>query len=434
MKAFRKNSIRSLSALLVFLTLFSVLSLPVSASVPSAEGCTSAILYNINNEKLLFSKDPDREIYPAATVKLMAGLMFCEALSERLSEKIVLTAEMLKGAEGRRFQLAAGQTLTIKDLLYIAICGSFNDAYTALAVIVGGSSDNFVEEMNKKAKELGASSTNFTNVTGMHSKNMVTSARDVLKISLAAAENDLFVNISSTYTYIVNFKGGSTRTVENRNMLHVPKDYGSEWYNSHAFGLCSGMTDEGGYCLSTKGVFGDAEYICIVMGAEENREYELATELLSWASENYSLFTLKKQGEKVGYIPVILSGTHTQTALRLEENICVLLEKDTAQDADYKYVLSLDKETLPAPVEKGERVGYMNVWKDGYLIACVGVIVSESIEKNPFLAFMENIKSFLVGRTLRASLVFLAIIIVIMLVISYIKPKIRRKKYRVRLR
>ena len=434
MKALRKNSIRSLSALLVFLTLLSALSIPVSAAPPQSEGCSAAILYNINNEKLIFSKNPDSEIYPASTVKLMAGLIFCEVLSARLDEKIVLTSDMLRGAQGRRFQLSAGQTLTVKDLLYIAICGSFNDAYTALAVIISGSTDNFVDEMNKKALELGASSTSFTNVSGIHDPKMVTTARDILKISLAAAKNELFVNIGSTYTYIVNFAGGSTRTVENRNMLHVPKDYGSKWYNSNAYGLCAGMTDEGGYCISVKGVFGDAQYVCIIMGAEEDKEYELATKLLSWASETYSLFTLRKKGEKVGDIPVTLSGTHSQTALRLESSINVLLEKNAAEDGDYKYVLSLDKPFLVAPVEKGERVGYMNVWQNGRLIACVGVIVSEDIEKNPFLSFMESIKSFLVGNALRASLVFLAIIIVIMLIISYIKPKIRRKKYRVRLR
>jgi D-alanyl-D-alanine carboxypeptidase (penicillin-binding protein 5/6) len=288
--------------------------------------------------------------------------------------------------------------------------------------------------MNKKALELGASSTSFTNVSGIHDPKMVTTARDILKISLAAAKNELFVNIGSTYTYIVNFAGGSTRTVENRNMLHVPKDFGSKWYNSNAYGLCAGMTDEGGYCISVKGVFGDAQYVCIIMGAEEDKEYELATKLLSWASETYSLFTLRKKGEKVGDIPVTLSGTHSQTALRLESSINVLLEKNAAEDGDNKYVLSLDKPFLAAPVEKGERVGYMNVWQNGRLIACVGVIVSEDIEKNPFLSFMESIKSFLVGNALRASLVFLAIIIVIMLIISYIKPKIRRKKYRVRLR
>ncbi len=434
MKALMKKKIRLLSALLVFLTLFSVLAVPASATAPSADGCSAAMLYNLNNEKLLFSKNPDSEIYPASTVKLMAGLIFCEALAERLDEKIVLTADMLKGVEGRRFQLSAGQTLTVKDLLYIAICGAFNDAYTALAVIVDGSTDNFVAQMNKKARELGASSTNFTNVTGMHDKKMVTTARDILKISVEAAKNELFVNISSTYTYIVNFAGGSTRTVENRNMFHVPKDYGSEWYNSHAYGLCSGMTDEGGYCISVKGVFDKAEYICIVMGAEEDREYGLATALLDWASESYSLFTLKKQGDKIGDIPVMLSGTHTDTALRLESDISVLLENDSAQNSDYKYVLSLDTEALAAPTEKGQRVGYMNIWHGERLIACVGVTVEENIEKNPFLSFMEGIKAFLSGRVFFSSLVFLALIIAIMLLISYIKPKIRRKKYRVRLR
>lgn len=434
MKALMERKIRFLSALLVFFTLLAFLAVPASATAPSADGCSAAMLYNLNNEKLLFSKNPDCEIYPASTVKLMAGLMFCEALAGRLDEKIVLTADMLRGAEGRRFQLSAGQTLTVKDLLYIAICGAFNDAYTALAVIVGGSTDNFVEEMNKKARELGASSTNFTNVTGMHDKKMVTTARDILKISVEAAKNELLVNISSTYTYIVNFSGGTTRTVENRNMLHVPKDYGSEWYNSHAYGLCSGMTDEGGYCISVKGVFDKAEYICIVMGAQENGEYGLATALLEWASESYSLFTLKKKGDKIGDIPVMLSGTHSQTALRLESDISVLLKNDSAQNSDYKYVLSLDEETVSAPTEKGQRVGYMNVWLDGQLIACVGVTVEENIERNPFLTFMEGIKAFLGGRVFLSSLVFLAIIIVIMLFISYMKPKIRRKKYRVRLR
>ena len=159
----------------------------------------------------MLSKNLDGAIYPASTVKLLSGLIFTERLADRIEEKVTVTQEMVKDATGRRFGLEVGQSVTVEHLLYIAVCGSFNDAYTALAVLVCGSVDSFVELMNARAAELGATSSHFTNVTGLHDPKMHTTARDLLAIACAAAQSKLFLNLSSTYTKAVQ-TGGTTKT------------------------------------------------------------------------------------------------------------------------------------------------------------------------------------------------------------------------------
>ena len=89
---------------------------------------------------------------------------------------------MLYGVSGRKFGLTVGDTLLLEDLLKIAVCGSYNDAYQALAVSAEGSVEAFVEKMNKRAESLGATDTSFANVTGLDDPSALTSAHDVLKI------------------------------------------------------------------------------------------------------------------------------------------------------------------------------------------------------------------------------------------------------------
>ena len=122
----------------------------------------------------------------------MMGLIACEELEDRLDESVTITNEMVAPASGRRAYLKAGSTITIRELLYLAICGTYNDAAYALATIIGGSSQGFVEMMNVRAMELGAKNTTYVNPIGYPDNDgMTTTAYNVLRIALAASDNEI---------------------------------------------------------------------------------------------------------------------------------------------------------------------------------------------------------------------------------------------------
>ena len=181
--------------ILVIITLASSLfCLSVSAkdevTPPKVENATAACLYDKTHNKMLVNENPDLVLNTSTSAKVMTGLIACEMLSEKLS--------MLNGVSGYSMRLQVGEKIKIKDLLYGAICGSYNDAAYVLANVCAESTQSFVTMMNEKARELGAQSTTYTNPLGYpDNAAMVTTLSDTLKIALAASDNELYMEISS---------------------------------------------------------------------------------------------------------------------------------------------------------------------------------------------------------------------------------------------
>ena len=169
---------------------------------------------------------------------------------------------------------ALAETIKIKDLLYGAICGSYNDAGYAIASICSGSSVGFVSAMNERAKALGALSTNYTNPLGYPDNDaMKTTLSDTLKIASAASENSLYMEICSAKKHEIsetNLSGA--RTVYNRNYL-VSSRSTQAYYNPVCSGMNAGISGEaGGWSVITLAHDDGADYICIILGGEESED------------------------------------------------------------------------------------------------------------------------------------------------------------------
>ena len=178
-------------------SLLFALPLPARAAeeAPQTTDVGAVLLVNLENNLTLYEKEADTTIYPSSSVKIMTGLLACRALADRLDEEVTLTAAMLSGVEGRRMNppLADGEVIPIRDLLYAAICGGYNDASLAVACLSSGSVAAFVEDMNREAERLNAAATRYTNPTGLHDPAMATTAHDVAVIARQAYQDDLIV-------------------------------------------------------------------------------------------------------------------------------------------------------------------------------------------------------------------------------------------------
>ena len=191
---------RTLCLLLVAFSLF-LLIVPVSAEdadpMPSMEEAASVYFYHIESDRVIGTKDESSRIGAGASVKIMSGLLFCEIFENRMNENVLVTSQMLSGLWGHRMGLQSGDEITVKELLYGAVCASYNDAFYVLAHTASGSLFAFVEQMNARARAMGLENTYFTDPAGLDNGS-VTTAEDIARLSMKAYENRMYMQLCGT--------------------------------------------------------------------------------------------------------------------------------------------------------------------------------------------------------------------------------------------
>lgn len=238
---------------------------------PPEISAKSAILFNADTGDIVYEKNKEEKVYPASTTKILTALITIETLEKYHSDitQTVQIPEEAVGKEGSSIYLKPNENITIEDLLYGLMLRSGNDAATALAYIIGGTEENFVKMMNKKANDLGCKNTNFTNPSGLFDENHYTTAFDMALISQAAMKNETFKTISSAKNW------RSSRTTEdypfftNKNKVIFQYEGGN--------GVKIGYTEKSGRTLVASALRDGTQLICVVMNAPDwfNDSYKL---------------------------------------------------------------------------------------------------------------------------------------------------------------
>ncbi len=422
----KKTVLILLSALLCLtLILPAVAEYPVPGEDVPTDKAQTVFLHNLDNDITVFQKTPPSGvIFPSSTVKIMSGLIACERLSARLDEVFSVTAEMINGATGKKCYLAVGDKLSVRDALYLAFCGSFNDAVYTVASITSGSHDAFVSEMNSRAAELGMTSTTYKNPTGIHDPMMKSSPEDILRLCSAAAKNELLTEITSTAKYqLEQMKMSVTNTnpmvgVTGRGYRFIP--------------LNSGYTDEGGYCLVTLAEGEELSYLCVVMGGEEKSadigyNADIASALTAWGFDNFGEVTVIEAGRIIAEVPIELSLEIESVTVAASESSKRFLPLSTKLGKDINYEFIYDSESFDAPIKEGERVGIVNAIMDGEVIASSVLVTSFDVEQSRLLVFFRDVREFTASRVFRASVIAAVVLTVLYAVIGAIRRGSRFK-------
>lgn len=395
-----------LSCLFTALILLGAIA-PVSAleDPPASTDVGVVLLLNLENDLTLYEKEADTNVYPSSSVKIMTGLLACRALADRLDETVTVSAAMVAGVTGRSMHLADGEKLTVKDLLYAAICGGYNDAACVLACLASGSVAAFVEDMNEEALRLGTLHTRYTNPTGLHDPAMCTTARDIAIIAREAYANDLYMRISSERTYTIPPTNvADERLFSNRNALI--SDSSRNYYNGRCKGMNAGMTDEGGWCVVTVYEASDgAANLCIILRGLDVASGELipayvqTNRLLSWANRNYGYRTVLAAGETLDTVRVGMTGISKSRAdLVPAEDLKIYLPADLDVEGQLEFNVILDGGELTAPVTAGQTVGTVNVSYCGRIVGKAPITVTEDFKRSGFLNALQAFKGYLTGR------------------------------------
>ena len=388
---------------------------------PMSSDVGVVLLVNLENNVTLYEKEADTTVYPSSSVKIMTGLLACKALSSRLDETVTVTSAMVAGVTGRSMHLANGEKLTVRDLLYAAICGGYNDACAVVACLSSGSVAAFVEEMNREAQRLGTIHTRYTNPTGLHDPATCTSARDVAIIAREAYRNDLYMQISSVRTYTVPATNVSPeRIFSNRNALI--SDSSQNYYNGYCKGMNAGMTDEGGWCVVTVFERNGASNLCIVMRGKDVASGELipayvqTNRLLSWANSAYAYRTALAAGETLETIRVGMTGiSKSKAALVPTEDLKVYLPTDADMEGQLTFQTTLEGGELKAPLTAGQTVGMVTVSYEGRIVGKAELTVTEDFKESGFLAVLMGFRAYLTSRPFLITLLIFVVLLLLYL-------------------
>ncbi len=405
------------------------------SGIPDTSKAGAVCLYNLNTDKNVYASNLNQRLFPTGAVKMMTGLLACEMLSERMSEAVLITEQMLHGAVGANVKLKAGMSVTVENLLYGVLCGGGNDAALALATLCSGSADAFVAQMNSKALEWGLKNTHFTNPTGIDDQDMYSTLSDIMILAKRAAQSSTYLKISSAMSYIYTPIGTSEEIkFYNRNAL-ISNFYSQKYRNPNAQGLICGNTDLGGYCVISFAEKKGTSYICAVMGgvADDNDiySYKIANSLFDYAFDNLQYAKIAESGMKVCEIPTEFSmpqsgGEQASVACVIKNDVYALTYKQVDVDSDLQYEYYLHNDSLCAPMAGGVVVGGVDILYNGEIIGQAKLVTSKSVEASGILLFLNSLREFFSGRAFVISL--LSFIVLFFIYCHFFASRLKRRE------
>ena len=434
----KRTIFRALAFCLLLLLLFpltlSVSSAEENTATPSLEEVGAAYLYHLERGTAVLQKNESDPIGAGSTVKIMAGLLFCEALANRLSEKIEITPDLIAAvpaAPGYALRIEMGDVFTAEQLLYAALCGSFNDAYYILAAYTYGSTNALLSKMNRRAGELGAQDTLFRDITGIQGTSQTT-PRDLCRIAVEAYENDLYMRFCDTEAYVLNTQR-IVRTIYNRNAL-ISTQGGTvtKYYDKNCYGMSAGSTPEDGNCVVTAAKHADATYLCITLGGKEtdNTEfgYVVAKRMIGWVSDTFAYIEVLSSDKDVASIPVEVSDLVTEIPLRTRESYAAYIPRGTNIEKEITFSIRLESDTLEAPVEKDTFVGYVAIVYQGQTLKTLPLYTTASAERSNFIGAMRLMQDMIGNRAVLVGIIFFVLSMTVWIITEVSIS--RRRKHR----
>lgn len=226
-----------------------------SVDDPLSLSASVALVIDQSTNEVLFSKNDDAVLPIASLTKLMTGLVVADARLP-LDEEITITREDIDTLKGSRSRLAIGARLTRGELMHLALMSSENRAAHALGRTHPGGIEQFVRDMNLKAKALGMTDSRFVDPTGLSSSNQ-SSARDLATLATAAYAQPIMRELSTSPGY---------RLAVGRKTLQYNNSNGLVRSDNWDIGLQkTGYIAEAGRCLVMQATVAGREVIMVFL-------------------------------------------------------------------------------------------------------------------------------------------------------------------------
>lgn len=357
---------RKCALLLVFILFAHAMpTLAISAS--------SAVVIDASNNRILYEHNAYEKRSMASTTKIMTGIC---ALEYGRMEDVVTVSAKAAGVEGSSIWLETGEKITMKSLVTGLMLSSGNDAATAIAEHVSGSEEEFAKVMTQKAREIGATNTQFQNPHGLDAEGHYTTAYDLAIIASYALKNPAFAEIVKTQTATIEWEGRSWgRTLTNHNKL-LKLYEGSD-------GVKTGYTKKTGRCLVSSATRDGHQLVVVTLNDPDDWNDHMT--LLDQCFAAYPVAELCLEEEHMATLPID-SGTEEYLPLMADSDLSLRLSAEEQARVTMTYDIPASKE---APVAFGEVLGTVSWSLDGKPLGSTQLVSSAHVnrveETNPLV-------------------------------------------------
>ena len=382
---------RLLIMMFIFLILFSSTSVTVSAEndLKLAEKAKSAILVEASTGKILFEKNADEKLHPASMTKMMSMLLIIEAIENGIIkwDQVVQVSENASSMGGSQILLETGEKMSVRDLFKGVAIASGNDAVVALAETVAGNVSNFVSMMNKRAKELGLTNTNFKNPHGLDDANHYSSSRDMMLIAMELVKHKEVLEYTKIYEDYLRENTDRKIWLVNTNRL-------VRFYDG-VDGLKTGYTEDAGYCMTATAEKDGMRVIAVVMGEETSKiRNQEVSEMLDYAFAQYKVINMLKNKNALGKYRVENGKEEYVRVVPIGDTNMV--KKKSEQSGNFRYDIKIN--SLKAPLKVGDNVGTLTIKENDNNVKTLKLTVTKDVEKANFIdLFSRNVKDMIIG-------------------------------------
>lgn len=320
---------------------------------PSDTGIESeaGIVMDADSGAVLFGQNIHVQKAPASITKILTALVVIENSS--LDDTITFSHDAVYNVEdgsGNKNAIEEGDTLSVRDCLYLLLMRSSNQAANALAEHVGGSRDGFVKMMNEKTAELGCENSHFANPSGLNDDTQLTSVYDMALIASAAYKNDTLLTISEDKSYRLPATKNNPDgvTIQPEHKLLITTDTESPNYYPYAVAGKTGYTSIAGQTLVTYAIKDDRHQIAVTMKSTQATHYQDTIALMDFGflrfknvniSENETAYTSGDQPVQIG------DNSYQPSDLSMDTLAVITLPKDASfADAEKTVVTDLPED------------------------------------------------------------------------------------------
>lgn len=349
----------------------------------------SAILLEPTTKTIIYEVNKDERRPPASMTKIMTMLLIMENIDNGkigLHDKVTISKNAA-GMGGSQVFLQENMQIEVEQLIKGIAIASGNDAAVAMAEYIAGSTDEFVNMMNKKVSELGLKNTNFANVHGLDQENHYSSAYDMAVIAMELLKHEQILNYTSLYEEYLEKPDGTKSWLVNTNKL-------VRFYEG-VDGLKTGFTSTAKYCLTATAKKNGIRFLTVVMGVDtsEHRSAD-TTSMLNYAFANYKLNKIIEKGQNITEVK-INRGQQDKIIAMANEEVYELIKGNDNRNYSYK----INLEEIKAPISNGEVVGNLEIINnEGNVVKKIDLVSTQEVKKDNFFSlYKEFFKKILNG-------------------------------------
>ncbi|MDA9156651.1 D-alanyl-D-alanine carboxypeptidase [Candidatus Pelagibacter sp.] len=382
--------LRHITILLTFL-------LTANANAAFDVKARTAILQDYLSGEILFEKDADKSIYPASMTKIMTAMVAFDLIKSgdlNLNDKFTISEKawrLSRPANSSMF-IMVNDEITVENLLKGIIIVSGNDACVALAEGIAGSEEAFASLMTSKALEIGMTSTNFTNSSGLNDSNNISTVRDILIMS-----NYLIRNYPEYYSYFKELEFTWDRT--GSDPITQPNTNSLLNKNKFVDGIKTGYLAVEKYSLASSIERNGRRLISVGSGfkTKGSRSYE-SNKLLNYGLSQFATIEIAKQNQIFTALEVWQGKKRTVNAYIDQDIYKTLLKSESLNRQKYLKVTVNYKGPIKAPIKKGDVIGKLKIVYKNELVSEHNLLAFEEVKRlNVFSRLIKSINFLIWG-------------------------------------